>query len=66
VQQSQDGPFGWQRSNCTGQRPLQFDELQAPMTGKQEQVLPFGAFTRQVCPGGQLPPHTPAEPFGSS
>jgi len=67
VQQLHDpGPLGWHRSNCTGQAPEQFVELHACMTGWQEQVLPLGAFMRHVCPGGHVPPQTPADPLAMS
>ena len=36
------------------------------MSGTQLQVLPFGAFSRQLWPAGQLPPQAPAPPFGTS
>jgi hypothetical protein len=57
---------GWHLSNWTGHRPLQLEKLQILWSGKQEQLLPAGAFIWQVCPGGQLPPQTPAAPFGTS
>src|SRR5437868_11922712 len=67
VQQPHDaGPFGWHRSNCTGQLPEQFVGLHACMSGWQEQVLPLGAFMRHVCPDGHVPPQTPAAPLGRS
>ena len=60
------GPVGWHRSNCTEQAPEQFVELHPCMTGWHEHVLPLGAFMRHACPGGHVPPQTPAAPLAMS
>jgi hypothetical protein len=44
--------------------PHEFVPAQTRPDGKHWHVLPFGAFTRQLCPGGQLPPQIPAPPPG--
>ena len=62
VQQSQPEGVDWQCSYWTGQRPAPQLVLLAQTTPglSHWHLFPVVELRRQVCPGGQLPPHIPA------